>query len=293
MLRARSAILVLTTLLLSTWTGVLASASEDLFTDSDEEGDASVPPNSQWSQIDASITSYPLRESSGLLYSPFGSFDPLDAPVPLGPENLYEPQALRRTGMLLVQSDSSDLTAMMNAFSIMEVDILDVIPDDAVVVRVDMLSNAGVVESINRLPSVRWTGALPVAWRVASELIPLSGRNGILVDLDVTPAPDLDFYELAELSLDLQLVSGAGVTSKSTSIPFLPDSGINSEATRHATGSAPVHLTLGSLLIDSTTPALLSMSTRTTTASSGITSRISTSMMEKAFIMAVKSELSD
>ena len=187
---------------------MLASASEDLFTGSDEGGGASVPLNSQWSQIDASITSYPLRESSGLLYSPFGSFDPLGTPVPLGPENLYDPQALRRTEMLLVQSDSSDMTDMMTAFSIMGIDILDVIPDAAVVVRVDLLNNADVVESINKLPSVRWTGALPVAWRVASELISLSGRNGILVDLDVTPAPDLDFDELAELTLDLQLVAG-------------------------------------------------------------------------------------
>jgi len=208
MLRARSVILVLATLLLSTWTGVLASTSEGPSTNSDEGESASASPNSQWSQIDASITSYPLREASGLLHSPFGSFDPLNAPIPLGPENLYDPQALRRTGMLIVQSDSSDMTAMMNAFSIMGVDVLDVIPDDAVVVRVDPLSDADVVESINRIPSVRWTGALPVAWRVASELIHLSGRNGIIVDLDVSPAPDLDFFELTELSLDLQLISG-------------------------------------------------------------------------------------
>ena len=192
MLRARSVILVLATLLLSTWTGVLASTSEDSSTNSDEGESTSATLNSQWSQIDASITPYPLREASGLLHSPFGSFDPLDAPIPLGPENLYDPQALRRTGMLLVQSDSSDMTAMMDAFSIMGVDVLDVIPDDAVVVRVDPLSDADVVESINRLPSVRWTGALPVAWRVASELIHLSGRNGVLVDLDVSPAPDID-----------------------------------------------------------------------------------------------------
>ena len=208
MTRARSVIPVLVALLLSTWSGVLASASEDPLPDSDVTEDASQGLNSQWSRMAATETTYQLRESSGILHSPFGAFDPLDDPIPLGPENLYDPLALRRTGMLLVQSYSADMTAMMNAFSSMGVDVLDVVPDDAVVVRVDPLSDTGVVEAINRLPSVRWTGELPVAWRVAPELISLSGRTGMLVDMDVTPAPDLDLDELAELSLDLQLVSG-------------------------------------------------------------------------------------
>jgi len=208
MTRPRFVILILASLILSTWTGVLASASEASSLDNYvREGD-SLAPNSQWSRIDASETYYPLRESSGLLHSPFGAFDPLNDPVPIGPENLYDPQALRRTGMLLVQSESADMTAMLNAFSSMGVDVLDVVPDDAVVVRVDPLSDSEVVEAINKLPNVRWVGELPIAWRVASELIPLSGRPGVLVDLDVTPAPDLDSDELAELSLDLQLVSG-------------------------------------------------------------------------------------
>ena len=187
---------------------MLASASEASSLDNFvREGD-SLDPLSQWSRIDASETYYPLRESSGLLHSPFGAFDPLNDPVPIGPENLYDPQALRRTGMLLVQSGSADMTAMLNTFSSMGVDVLDVVPDNAVVVRVDSLSDSGVVETINKLPNVRWVGELPIAWRVASELIPLSGRAGMLVDLDVTPAPDLDSDELAELSLDLHLVSG-------------------------------------------------------------------------------------
>ena len=95
MTRARSVIPVLAALLLSTWAGVLASASEDPSSDSDVVEDASQGSNSQWSRIDATETTYPLRESSGILHSPFGPFDPLDEPVPLGPENLYDPLALR------------------------------------------------------------------------------------------------------------------------------------------------------------------------------------------------------
>ena len=184
------------------------SVSEDPSIDNYSREEDSLGPNSQWSRINASETYYSIRESSGLLYSPFGAFDPLIDPVPIGPENLYDPQALRRTEMLLVQSNSADMTAMMDAFSSRGIDVLDVVPDDAVVIRVDSSRDNEIVEEINKLPNVRWAGELPIAWRVASELIPLSARAGLLVDLDVTPAPDLDSDELAELSLDLQLVSG-------------------------------------------------------------------------------------
>jgi len=126
----------------------------------------------------------------------------------MGPENLYDPQALQRTGMLLVQSVSADMTDLSYSLSSMGLEVLDVFPDDAVVVRVNPSSDNGVLAAIDRLHSVRWAGELPVSWRVSPELIPLSGRHGILVDLDVTPAIDLDSDELGQLSQDLLMISG-------------------------------------------------------------------------------------
>ena len=55
-------------------------------------------------------SSYILRESSGQIHSPYGSFDPLIQPMPLGPENLYDSKALERTGFVIVQSNSPDLS---------------------------------------------------------------------------------------------------------------------------------------------------------------------------------------
>ena len=207
MTRVRSTALVLAALVLSTWSGALASASANSPSGSDSQG-SSVPSQSEWSRIDALEAYYPLRASSGLLHSPFGSFDPLRDPIPLGPENLYDPKALERTGMLLVQSSSADMTDLSDSLSSMGLEVLDVFPDDAVVVRVDSSGDDGVLAAIDSIPSVRWAGELPVSWRVASGLIPLSARHGMLVDLDVTPAPDLSTEELTELSKDLLLASG-------------------------------------------------------------------------------------
>ena len=173
MTRVRSTALVLAALVLSTWSGALASASANSPSGSDSQG-SSVPSQSEWSRIDALEAYYPLRASSGLLHSPFGSFDPLRDPIPLGPENLYDPKALERTGMLLVQSSSADMTDLFDSLSSMGLEVLDVFPDDALVVRVDSSGDGGVLAAIDSIPSVRWAGELPVSWRVASGLIPVS-----------------------------------------------------------------------------------------------------------------------
>ena len=89
------------------------------------------------------------------------------------------------------------------------------------------------------------------------------------------------------------LRSGAGVTSRSTSIPCLAESGINPEATRHDTGSSPAHLTLGILSIAARTPSSPEESTRTTRASSGNTSRTSSPMLDRESKRSVKSALED
>ena len=47
--------------------------------------------NGEWLVInDATFNDYPLKEASGYIHSPLGSFDPKDGYVPLGPENFID-----------------------------------------------------------------------------------------------------------------------------------------------------------------------------------------------------------
>ncbi len=209
MTSVRFVIPVLAALLLSTWGGVLASVSEDAGIPVSEAGETTSTESHSWTSISVVRPStYSLREASGVIHSPFGSFDPIRDVIPLGPENLYDPSAMQRTGMLLVQSTSADMTPLQESLSAMVVSVIDVVPDDTVVIRVDSERIDGIIEQLGRLPSVRWAGQLPIAWRVSSELVPLAGRQGIVVDLDVTPSPDLRPEELAALSQDLESISG-------------------------------------------------------------------------------------
>ena len=205
----RSVITVLSVLLLSTWGGVLASASDGAGTPVSEADETASDEHHSWTSISlATASTYPLREASGVIHSPFGSFDPTVDMIPLGPESLYDPSAMQRTGMILVQSNSADISALQDSLSDWGLAVIDVVPDDTLVIRVDPERVHGIIDELGKMSSVRWIGQLPIAWRVSSELVPLAGRQGIVVDLDVVPSPDLRFDELAALSQDLELISG-------------------------------------------------------------------------------------
>jgi len=68
-----------------------------------------------WVELKSPIASYyDITESSGLIHSPFGSFDPKIDFIPLGPENLFDPHSFMRTGMAIVQSKTSDMSLLTN-----------------------------------------------------------------------------------------------------------------------------------------------------------------------------------
>ena len=122
----------------------------------------------EWIRASPSESIFELRTTTGLLQSPFGPFDPLVDPVPLGPENLYDPFALERTGLLLVQSSSSDMTAMLSLLEESGMEVIDFIPEYSVIARLDSVNHNQVVDELSAEGSIRWAGELPIAWRAGS-----------------------------------------------------------------------------------------------------------------------------
>ena len=194
--------------MLSVWSSAVSATSDLSYqtqTDSDSEQHYE---ESSWQVAEPSHSYYNLIQSTGIIHSPYGPFDPLIDPLPLGPENLYDSMALERTGMAIVQSSSADLTDMLTALHDLDIPVIDMLPEDSTIVRVDSIANPSILSTLMEEKSIRWAGTLPIAWRVSPELALLAGRGGIQVDIDITPAPDLEPMDLTALSADLSSISG-------------------------------------------------------------------------------------
>ncbi|MEC7706724.1 MAG: S8 family serine peptidase, partial [Candidatus Thermoplasmatota archaeon] len=201
----RWVLVILPVLLLSTGGSILTEPLT-LEPQSADSGSSSYS-DSEWFRADPYESSYELRTPTGLLYSPYGPFDPLVDPVPLGPENLYDPFALQRTGMLLVQSSSSDMTAMLNVLEKSGLDVIEIMPENSVVARLYSDEHQHIIDELVADSSIRWAGELPIAWRVSPSLSSIAGIGSQRLDLDIIPAPDLDKKELLSLSEDMELIS--------------------------------------------------------------------------------------
>ena len=205
----RLVFVTLVMLIFSGWSSGLVSATDsnsEKAAQSTDFGDEIRAPIQMSNPVE---NTYELRVSSGLIHSPYGSFDPLTQPIPLGPENLYDSKAMERTGFAIIQSNSADLTGVLNLVDELEITLVDYFPDDAVIVNIP--SNADyttILSSLNSDESVRWVGQLPIAWRVSPEVAALSGRASVSVDLDLIPSPILSEEELMSLASDLESISG-------------------------------------------------------------------------------------
>ena len=109
---------ILLVLILSSWSGTVSAFSES--TDYSINSDYQVlSDNSNWNKLSiVSESEYKLNDFSGIIHSPFGDFDPLKDVMPLGPENLYDPSALSRTGLVIVQSNSVDMTDLIDLIAV-------------------------------------------------------------------------------------------------------------------------------------------------------------------------------
>ena len=214
----RLALITLFMLLLSGWSIGVTSASNlnsqiDSEYDEMEEADSIFKPFSS-----ASSSTHQIKQSSGFIHSPYGSFDPIQHPIPLGPENIVDLHALDRTRFALVQSNSADLTSLHQNLQDKGMVVIETIPDDTLIIKIPIQFNsAKTLLELSSMDGVRWAGELPIAWRVSSQVASIAGRDTITVDLDITPAPDLTDIQLKQLQSDLESVSEIAITSP---LPF-------------------------------------------------------------------------
>ena len=203
----RSVFPVLFILIFSSWSSVVVALDEG-FSDSQIVVIDEYIPESNWESLSAvSESVYQVRDFSGLIHSPFGDFDPLSDNIPLGPENLYDPSAVFRTGLVIIQSGSVDMADLMELLNLHNLNVLDTLPDSAVIVRLPVDDILGYKSLLEESEYVRWIGELPIAWRVSPDLVSLSGRGGIIIDLDIIPASDIAYEELADLENNLKSLS--------------------------------------------------------------------------------------
>ena len=144
----------------------------------------------------------PLRPTSGLLHPVTGSFDPL-LTAPLFSAGFHDDLDVIRTGMLIVQDVDADRTDLENWLNLQGFPILDVIPDDALLVRLPTEPSQldAAISSIASNEGIRWFGSQHPGWRI-SPLLPSIG----IVDVNVVPAPDLDDAQLVLLESTLHLM---------------------------------------------------------------------------------------
>ena len=165
--------------------------------------------NSYWKSLENPIRSvYEIQESSGLIHSPYGIFDPIVDDFPLGPWGeigLTEPFDKR---LHIVQSINSDLHSLEEQLNSMEIQIIDQIPDDALVISINEEGLEEYKNIISQLPQVRWIENMPSMWKVSPSLIHLINSKEIAIDLDIIPSPAISISEHESLSAEMSALDG-------------------------------------------------------------------------------------
>ncbi len=167
--------------------------------------------NESWSSEQASehwtigaspiLESSSMRQTSGLLHPVTGSFDPLVV-TPVLPSNLHNSLDVIQTGMLIIQDIDADRSDLHDWLKIQDFPVLDIIPDDALLIRVPTDPNEldAAISAISSNEGIRWFGSQHPGWRLSPDL-PSSG----LVDVNIIPAPDLEEVELQQLESSIYL----------------------------------------------------------------------------------------
>ncbi|MBA46315.1 MAG: hypothetical protein CMB31_07005 [Euryarchaeota archaeon] len=143
-----------------------------------------------------------LKQTSGLLHPVTGSFDPmLVTPVLSG--NLHNNLDVVNTGMLIIQDIDADRTDLEEWLKVHDFPILDVIPDDALLIRVPTHPNEldAAISLIASNEGIRWFGSQHPGWRLSPEL-PSSGK----IDVNIIPSPDLEDDEFDVLESTIYLM---------------------------------------------------------------------------------------
>ena len=144
-----------------------------------------------------------LRAATGMLHPVTGSFDPLIS-TPILPEGLHDNLDVVSTGFLIVQDIDADLSDLMGWLSMQGYEVLDVLPDDALLIRLptDPARLDAAVSAIAANEGIRWFGSQHPGWRLSPNL----ETEGVQ-SVNIIPAPDLDGDDLLFLQTTLSQLS--------------------------------------------------------------------------------------
>jgi len=156
----------------------------------------------------ASVVSTPLMASSGMIHMALGSFDPLLGDGPEVPLSLKRANDAAHTGMVVVQLHHPDGTALDQVVSKHGLTVLDVLHDEAWLVRLPPQGTTSLVD-LQAEEAVRWAGQQHPGWRLAPALLSQPAAHQALA---VVPTPDLSVGGYADLATDI-VRYGAGEAS--------------------------------------------------------------------------------
>ena len=200
----KSTFLVLTVLLFSSWSGMVSASPQG--TDSIHSPDSDNYHFEKWTSLEfASEHPHQIRQTSGLIHSPYGSFDPLMDEYPTFGELNTGDYGYSDRPVFVIQSDTSDISGISSSVEEAGGAILDYMPDSALLVRLPIHVNAD--NFLDSLANVRWSGQMPDIWRVSPEILGNTYLPSSQFNLQILPANDLTIEELTSLERDLSLIS--------------------------------------------------------------------------------------
>ena len=157
----------------------------------------------------------PLRNGDGKIHTAMGSFDPTSEQPPLPPAEFRDSFDVENTRFLIVQLVEHDYALLEELSAQLGLFDLDHIPDDAYLVRLpsDATAAAVAMEELAGHPMIRSLVIQHPGWRLSPELLevgmaalesePLSPLP--LIDVDITPAGDLNLGQVDDLRANLEL----------------------------------------------------------------------------------------
>ena len=117
----------------------------------------------------ASEHPHQIRQTSGLIHSPYGSFDPLMDEYPTFGELNTGDYSYSDRPVFVIQSETSDISGISSSVEEAGGAILDYMPDSALLVRLPIDVNAD--NFLASLANVRWSGQMPDIWRLSPEIL--------------------------------------------------------------------------------------------------------------------------
>ena len=184
-------------------------SEETIFEEEPLPRSSDAPVEKTWAAFENPISSdYQISESSGKIHSPFGTSDPLDQQLPLGPWQIIGLQRPYDSRLHIVQSISQDLFELENELLSIGIEIIDHMPDDSVVISLSGEASDSEISRVKNLPQVRWAGPMPSTWKISNSLLTLMQFEDSLIDLDVTPSPSNSPEDAIELNQEINELVG-------------------------------------------------------------------------------------